>query len=254
MYLINNQNVGILLLFVVSDVVVKMAESFAANTVSRFRSPKTGEEDTKMLEGSIPKSTAYRNKWAVKMFHQWQINRRVQVPVLDAGGAFKVKDYGDLSKVQSLSTDLANLDANALNYWLSKFVQEVANSKRKVYPARTLYGIVCGIRRHLEETGGSEALNPLDASDKSRCLDAEMKDSTRQGVSLQPKKEEKEAVTDEDEEKFWSAGLFGSGTAKQLLDTIYFYNGKMFGLRGGEHRKTNCDVKIFVNEKNELAV
>ena len=63
-----------------------------------------------------------------------------------------------------------------------------------------------------------------------------MKDSTRQGVSLQTKKEDKEAVTDEDEEKFWSGGLFGSGTAKQLLHTIYFYNGKMFGLRAGEHR------------------
>jgi len=45
--------------------------------------------------------------------------------------------------------------------------------------------------------------------------------SLRQGVSWQKKKEQKEAVTDEDEEKFWSAGLFGSGTAKQLLDTIY---------------------------------
>ena len=33
-----------------------------------------------------------------------------------------------------------------------------------------------------------------------------MKDSTRQAVSLQTKKEEKEAVTDEDKEKFWSAG------------------------------------------------
>ena len=55
-----------------------------------------------------------------------------------------------------------------------------------------------------------------------RCLDAEMKDSTRQGVSLQTKKEEKETVTDEDEEKFWSAGLFGSGTAKQSLDTVIF--------------------------------
>ena len=64
-----------------------------------------------------------------------------------------------------------------------------------------------------------------------------MKDSTRQGVSLQTKKEEKEAVTDEDEEKFWSAGLFGSVTAKQLFDTIYFYNGKMFVWRGGEHWK-----------------
>ena len=48
----------------------------------------------------------------------------------------------------------------------------------------------------------------------------------------QTKKEEKETVTEEEEEKFWSAGLFGSGIAKQLLDTIYFYKGKMFGLRG----------------------
>ena len=63
-----------------------------------------------------------------------------------------------------------------------------------------------------------------------------MKDSTRQGVSLQTKKEDKEAVTDEDEEKFWSGGLFGSGTAKQLLHTIYFYNGKNFCQR----KKMNC--------------
>ena len=41
-----------------------------------------------------------------------------------------------------------------------------------------------------------------------------MKDSTRQGVSLETKKEKKEVITDEDKEKFWSAGLFGSGIAK----------------------------------------
>lgn len=35
-----------------------------------------------------------------------------------------------------------------------------------MYSARTINGIICGIRRHLEETVGSEALNPLDASDK----------------------------------------------------------------------------------------
>ena len=42
MSLKNNRNVGNLLLFVVNHVGVKMAESFAANTESRFRSPKTG--------------------------------------------------------------------------------------------------------------------------------------------------------------------------------------------------------------------
>ena len=83
-----------------------------------------------------------------------------------------------------------------------------------------------------------------------RCLDAEMKDSTRKGVSLQTKKSDKEAVTDEEEEKFWSAGLFGSATAKTLLDTIYFYNGKLFGLRGGEHR--NICVNNFSLGPNEI--
>ena len=78
-----------------------------------------------------------------------------KLKLLDAGGGFK--DYGDFFKVQSLGTDLANMDANPLNYWLSKFFQEVANSEGKVYPARILYGIICGIRRYLEETVGSEA-------------------------------------------------------------------------------------------------
>ena len=70
MYFNNNQNVGILLLFVVSHVVVKMAESFEANTKSRFRSPKHGEEKSKLLQGSIPKSTADKSKWAITIFHE----------------------------------------------------------------------------------------------------------------------------------------------------------------------------------------
>ena len=105
-------------------------------------------------------------------------------------------------------------------------VKEVANAQMESYPARTLNGIFCGIRRNLVESVGSEALNPLQPEDKSRqstydfinfirlstkstfimlflnnlcyfycrfaifrrCLDAEMKDSTRKGVSLQTKK------------------------------------------------------------------
>ena len=57
---------GILLLFAVSRVVVKMAESLAANNESRFHSPKAGEEKSKLLQGSIPKSTAYKTKWEIK--------------------------------------------------------------------------------------------------------------------------------------------------------------------------------------------
>ena len=73
MYFKNNKNVGILLLFIVSHVVVKMAESFAADKESRFRDPKTGEGESKLLQESIPKSTAYKTKWAINFFSMnWQ--------------------------------------------------------------------------------------------------------------------------------------------------------------------------------------
>ena len=99
MCLNNNHNVGNFLFFVVSHGGVKMTESFAANTVSRFRCPKTGEEESKLLQGSIPRSTAYKTNWAIKIFYEWQINRKAKLPALDPGGAFK--DYADLCEVQS---------------------------------------------------------------------------------------------------------------------------------------------------------
>ena len=72
-----------------------------------------------------------------------------------------------------------------------------------------------------------------------------MKDATREGLHVKNKKEEKESVTEEEEELFWNLNLLGMSTAKSLLNTVYFYNGKLFGLRGGEHRSlvlTNFEV------------
>ena len=59
-----------------------------------------------------------------------------------------------------------NMDVLSLNYWLSKFVLEVAKKSGERYPPKSVYGIICSLKRHLEERNGSEALNPLDASDK----------------------------------------------------------------------------------------
>ena len=68
------------------------------------------------------------------------------------------------------------------------------------------------------------------------ALDAEMKDATRAGITLQNKKAEKLPVTQEEENKFWEMGLLGCQSAKTLLNTVDFYNGKFFGLHGGEQR------------------
>ena len=44
-------------------------------------------------------------------------------------------------------------------------------------------------------------------------------------------------MSEEEEATFWEKKLLGTTSAKSLLNTIYFYNGKIFGLRGGDHRK-----------------
>ena len=43
---------------------------------------------------------------------------------------------------------------------------EVAEDSGERYPPRTVYGIVCGVKRHLADKNGDEALNPLDGHDK----------------------------------------------------------------------------------------
>ena len=73
-------------------------------------------------------------------FGEWKISWSVVAPVLDPGGLFK--GY-DLHKVAQLPTSIEEM-----NYWLSKFVMEVAKTSGKRYPLNTIYGIVCGIRRY----------------------------------------------------------------------------------------------------------
>ena len=50
------------------------------------------------------------------------------------------------------------MDGISLNYWLTKFVMEVAKDSGERYPPRTVYGIACGLKRHLRDKNGDEAL------------------------------------------------------------------------------------------------
>jgi hypothetical protein len=64
-----------------------------------------------------------------------------------------------------------------------------------------------------------------------------MREGTRRGLATECKKPERSEITNEEEEVFWSKGLLGTATAETLLNTIYYYNGKLVGLRAQEHRQ-----------------
>ena len=49
----------------------------------RFRVPKTYFQENVPVNDAVQASTKYENKWAVRIFAEWQRLREVQVPVLD---------------------------------------------------------------------------------------------------------------------------------------------------------------------------
>lgn len=81
-----------------------------------------------------------------------------------------------------------------------------------------------------------------------KVIDGEMRDSTKSGIDLKTKKEKREEITAEEEELFWMKGLLGKSSAKCLLHTIYFYCGKIFGLRANEQRLLRIsNIKVESN-------
>ena len=63
-----------------------------------------------------------------------------------------------------------------------------------------------------------------------------MRKATSDSAGTSATMAERTAITEEDEQILWEMELLGDHTAKCLMNTMYFYNGKLFGLRSKEHR------------------
>ena len=126
----------------------------ATKSFERFRQPKSVEDEKKNVDNAVPKSTAYKIKSSCKVFEEWKQNRLVRSCTLEPGGLLTTKDFEE--GVQTLDTAITDMSACSVNYWLSKFVQEVSNSSGERYPIP-----IYGLKRHLSEVNGSAALNPL---------------------------------------------------------------------------------------------
>ena len=68
-----------------------------------------------------------------------------------------------------------------------------------------------------------------------KTLDGEKKDS-KSGVAQISKLLEKVEVKKTGEAILWHMAPPGANTAESLLNSAYFYKGKLFGPRTGEHR------------------
>ena len=61
---------------------------------SRFRIPKSSNEEKASIINSVPKSTVYKNKWAIQIFRELQGQRANKICTIEPGGVFKGEDIG----------------------------------------------------------------------------------------------------------------------------------------------------------------
>ena len=77
--------------------------------------------------------------------------REKKIPLLELGS---VQRFRCSPRAKSLKKGW-KIWSLSLNFWLTKFVQEVADKTGGRYPPRSLYGTICELRRHLEDQGTS---------------------------------------------------------------------------------------------------
>ena len=56
-------------------------------------SQRRAEEEVNVLQNGVPKSTHYKNQWAYGIFEEWQRQRLLKVPIVEALGLFKNYNY-----------------------------------------------------------------------------------------------------------------------------------------------------------------
>ncbi|XP_076109599.1 uncharacterized protein KIAA1958-like [Mytilus galloprovincialis] len=189
----------------------------------RFGNPARKEDLDKLINSQKNSNTEKITKWAVEAFMKWREQRNKEnenIPLLK------------------------HMDAETMDSCLQRFVVEVRKRDGLEYPPKSLYYIICGLLRHLrdEEIHDKNFLNENDIRFAvfRKVLNAKMKELASWGLGSTTK--QADPITKEDEEKIWNSGVFGCDNSVALQNTVFFYNCKLFGMRGyDDHKKLECE-------------
>ena len=189
----------------------------------RFSKRVTDEEVSRAIQDRIPTNTVKSTAWCTRIFEDW-------------------------SKERGVNKELVAMPADVMDTCLSQFVYEAVKQDGSPYPPNSLYQIIAGLQRHLRENGRPEIAFFDERSpvfDKLRkSLDSRMKQLAKDGLGMDRKSAD--PITREMESQLWEKGIFSRESGNGLLNIVYFYNCKFFGLRAGdEHRQLKVEQFSF---------
>ena len=186
----------------------------------------------------MPISTRSNTKWALTNFNEWVKYRN----------SFGTED--DYIAPDVLLTG----SATDLNRVLSLYVMETHNAKGGRYPNKTINLLLAGLRRHMVSEN-PKAINFLDEKNPEFAglrgvRDRVAKELWSAGIGVADK--HTEGISYDEEQLLWSEGVLGFDNPRTLLNTVFFYNGKVLILRGGrEHRELKFSQFSFGAERGK---
>lgn len=186
----------------------------------RFGKPVNSTEIKELHKSQESTNTRRNTSWGVKVFDDWRKSRNAN------------------SGLEMQLPDLLSCSSQDLDHILSCFVIECRRADGSPYPPKTFYQLCAAILRFMRDN--EIDLNFLDGKDMRfrnfrKTLDARMKQLATEGIGVTIR--QADPISPEMENALWEGGHLGMKTSVALTNTIFFYNCKLFGLRGlDEHR------------------
>ena len=189
----------------------------------------------------VPVSTRDTTKWAVTNFNDW----------------VKYCNSSECDEDHIPPDILLTATATDLNRVLSLYVMETHNTMGSKYPNKTINLLLAGLRRYMA-SNDPRAINFLDEKNPEFAglrgvRDRVSREMWNAGIGVT--ENHTEGISFKEEQLLWSKGMLGFDSPNILLNTIFFYNGKVLILRGGrEHRELKLSQFYFGNENGKAYV
>ena len=131
------------------------------------------------------------------------------------------------------------------------FIAETRKVNVEQYPPASLQLIPSGLQTHKRIVNVKKAPNILAKKDPAfstlhQTIDSVYRKLRATGVGAQ--RRHTETFTIEEENKLWESGVLGVDDPAKLLRAVFFNNGKVFCLRGGEEHRS---LKLSQFERTE---
>ena len=132
-------------------------------------------------------------------------------------------------------------ECTELCHILCLFVVEARKTNGEPYPPKTVFHLLAGLLHYARSGSVQQYPNFLDPKDvRFRKLQGTM-DNThfrklqQAGVGAEVK--HSGTISPREEDLFWELGILGTSTPLALLRSVFYYDGKVFCLRGGDEQR-----------------